>query len=456
MPRAFLMTGANERRFGGLPPFRLVNMMAEETPTDQGGVCLQSRPGLDEDYSVGTGPVTGIFHQPGLFSGDVLTVSGGKLYRGTALVGSILGDGPVSFASSLAEVVIAAGAGMYSYDGTTLVAVSFPDVANVTAVAYIAGYFIAARSGTGRFYWSAVNDGTSWDGNDFANAESSADALLDIKIVNEEVWLIGQDTIEPWRPNASVDPPFFRLEGRIVPKGVMATGCARALDNTLYWPGDAGIVYRASSVPIRVSNNAIEERLRVATEVSAFAFYWEGHAFYCIRMDDEVQAYDAATSQWHNLSTIGQDRYLANCAENVGTEPYFGSHDDGKVFRWSGFADADGPLERRFCVAVPVDGGTLEIDEIALLLNPGSTEFLTGDYTNPIIEMRRSRDGGRTWSDWQQEQLGRQGEYRKRPRWRRCGSFDAPGALFEFRVTDPVPLRVSAAVVNQGDGDRSR
>lgn len=454
--RAYLMVGANVRRFGDMPPFQLTNMFAEQTPTDKGGVTLQSRPGLLESYAVGVGPVTGIFQQPGLFNGDILTVSGGELYRGTSLVGAIAGTGPVSFASSLAEVVITAGGGLYSYDGTTLAAVTFPDGANVTAVAYLAGYFIAARAETGRFYWSAVNDGTSWDGSDFANAESSADALLDIKIVNEEVWLIGQDTIEPWRPNASVDPPFFRLDGRIVSKGVMATGCARSLDNTLFWPGDAGIVYRASSTPQRVSNNAIEERLRQATEVSAFAFYWEGHAFYGLRMDDEVHCIDAATSEWHDLSSLGLDRYVVGCVENFGTEPYFGSNVDGKVFTWGGFSDDGGPMERRFCAAVPVDGGTLEIDEIALNLNPGNTPFVAGDYINPIIEMRRSRDGGRTWSDWLQERLGEQGRYRTRPRWRAQGSFDAPGALFEFRVTDPVPLRVSAVVVNEGNGDRSR
>lgn len=454
--RAFLMVGANARRFGNLPPFRLVNMFAEQTPTDSGGVTLQSRPGFVASYTVGSGPVTGIFHQPGLFNGDILTVSGGLLYRDTLPIGAINGTGPVSFASSLAEVLICAGGSLYSYDGAALTVVAFPDGANVTAVAYIAGYFIALRANTGRFYWSAVNDGTSWDGNDFANAESSADYLVDVKIVNEEIWLIGQDTIEPWRPNGGVDPPFFRLEGRIVPKGAPMTGVSRFLDNTLFWVGDAGIVYRASGVPQRVSNFAIEERLRVATERLAFCFYWEGHSFYGLRIDDETHCYDAATGEWHELSSLGLDRYQVQCAENVGAEPYFGSYFDGVVRQWSAFADDDGPMERRFTAALPIDGGTQEVDEIALILNPGNTPYLTGPYTDPIIQMRTSRNGGRTWSDWRNANLGEQGHYRIRPRFRRCGSFDAPGALFEFRVTDPVPLRVSAVVINEAGGDRSR
>ncbi|MGH8678699.1 MAG: packaged DNA stabilization protein, partial [Burkholderiales bacterium] len=371
MPRAFISIGANVRRFGNLPPLALVNMFAEATPTDQGGVALQSRPGLSQSYEVGSGPVTGIFQQPGLFNGDILTVSDGNLYRGTTLVGAIVGSGPVSFASSLAEVVITAGSTLYSYDGTTLSAVAFPDGASVTAVAYLSGYFIAARADTGRFYWSAVNDGTTWDALDFANAESSADALRDIKVVNEELWLIGQDTIEPWRPNASVDPPFFRLEGRIITKGVMATGCARALDNTLFWPGDAGVVFRASGVPQRVSNHAIEERLKVATDVLGFAFYWEGHGFYGLRIDDECHLFDVASGEWTTFSTLGLDSYNVLCAENVATVPYFGGHDDGTIWVWDGFADGASQLERRFTVGVPIDGGTFAIDDISLTVNCG-------------------------------------------------------------------------------------
>jgi hypothetical protein len=48
------------------------------------------------------------------------------------------------------------------------------------------------------------------------------------------------------------------------------------------------------------------------------------------------------------------------------------------------------------------------------------------------------------------------GQYRKRLEWRSLGSFEDPGALFEFRVTDPVPWRISGAYYNEDGGGRSR
>ena len=97
-------------------------------------------------------------------------------------------------------------------------------------------------------------------------------------------------------------------------------------------------------------------------------------------------------------------------------------------------------------------GGAVPVDMIELECNPGSA---SGDL-DPQIEVRSSRDGGHTFGMYRTASLGAQGERRKRPRWRRFGFFDAPGALFDFRLTDACPLRVSAVLVNEPASGRSR
>jgi hypothetical protein len=52
--------------------------------------------------------------------------------------------------------------------------------------------------------------------------------------------------------------------------------------------------------------------------------------------------------------------------------------------------------------------------------------------------------------------IGAQGQYRARPQWRRQGLFDPPGAMFEFRCTDPVDFTVSGVSINEPGGGRSR
>jgi hypothetical protein len=93
---------------------------------------------------------------------------------------------------------------------------------------------------------------------------------------------------------------------------------------------------------------------------------------------------------------------------------------------------------------------------VTLWANTGATPVLSGQGSNPLIEMRYSRDQGKTWSLWLPASLGAEGQYRVRADWRRLGMFDLPGALFEFRCTDPVPLRISAVKVNAAGGGRSR
>jgi hypothetical protein len=77
---------------------------------------------------------------------------------------------------------------------------------------------------------------------------------------------------------------------------------------------------------------------------------------------------------------------------------------------------------------------------------------MVGQGSDPIIEMRYSRDAGQTWSNWYPGFLGKIGEYRARAIWRRLGLFDFPGAMFDFDCTDPVSLRISDVNVNDGGG----
>ena len=89
-----------------------------------------------------------------------------------------------------------------------------------------------------------------------------------------------------------------------------------------------------------------------------------------------------------------------------------------------------------------------------LTVEVGTTPFLTGEYTNPTLEMRPSDDAGNTWGEWEGEELGGQGDYDKRVEYRALGMFADPGMLFQFRVTDPVSVRFSNIEINAPKGGR--
>jgi hypothetical protein len=451
MPSILYGRSAYRRENGSLPEFRLINMFVEQTPSAETGTTLLSRPGLTDVSTVGVGPVEGVFSQPGTFGGDLFTVTGNVLYRGDTELGPITGSGPVSWAASGTEVLVTRGGPVYSYNGTNLANAGFVGLSsnNVTSIAFLAGLFVAVEAGSHRWFWSGVNNGRSWDVLDFASAESAPDTLLDSKAVGPYLFLLGQKTIEVWTPGGPVEVPFSRIEGRLYRKGVISTGCADEQDNALTVIGSDGIVYRIADVPQRISDHGIEERIEESASARAFTFIYEGHNFFCIRLDEGTWAYDAATGQWCELQSFGRDNFRAQCATMVDRAVVLGDDETGTIWGFSGHQDGADPLIRLFTAAFPVKGGSVFVDNLVLISNPGSTPFLIGQGSDPLVEIRASRTQGRTWGTWRATSLGQQGRYASQPVSRRWGTYGRPGAMFEIRTSDPVPFRVTDVLVNE-------
>lgn len=452
MPDLFYGLGAYARERGNLPELPVVNMTVEQSPSAERGVVLQSRPGLELDSEVGPGPIAGIFRKDGAFGGDRFVVSGGALYRNAKRIGAISGSGPVTFTASPDKLLVARSGSLHSYNGTTLTTEALPDAGKVAAVAYIAGYEIATIAGTNKFFFRQYTE-TSFDGLDFANASNEPDRLLDAIVIDDQVAFFGSETVEFWFKTGDATAPLQPVSGRVFEKGLYSTGAATRFDNTLAWVSNEGIVYIAANVPQRISDNGIEERIARSETVRVFSFFFEGIEYLVLRLDSSTWILSAASRQWSEFTSYNQPNWRACCAI---TGPIFGDAYSGKLWRYSdGHRDDGGPLERRFRAAIPISGAAT-IQNLRLVANVGETPDLVGVYADPIVEMRTSRDAARTFSGWRATKLGEQGKYRTRVEWRRCGMFDDPGMVAEFRVTDPVPFRVSSVKANEPGGGRGR
>jgi hypothetical protein len=458
-----------QRDNGNMPRLRLVNMVAEPSPTTNDGIVLLSRLPLAEHATRGTGPVWGIFQQAGTFGGDTFVVSGTQLYREGTLLGSIPGTGPVRFAASNDEVVVVRieGGNAYSYNGTNLAAIALPNgdrpVTGFRSVAFVANLFIfvAVTDGTvpGHYwFWSAIGDARTIDDLDFASAESEADDLLDVVAINDNILLLGQTSGEFWRLTGALNLPFARVSQRGTGRGVIAGCCAEPMDNTVLWVGNDRKVYRMAEVAQRVSNHGIEERIRASTSWRTFQYDFEGHQYFCVRLDTETLTLDLSSNEWPELATYGRTNFAGQCAVTINGTPYFGDDTLGKVWTFGAFGTADagaGAFERLFMAGVPLQQGGMIVSNLLVDANAGATPLDTGPGADPRLEMAFSRDGGRTYGTWRETKLGAKGEYRRQARYGACGSFGPPGAMFKFRCTENVPLRISAVRVNESLAGRS-
>jgi len=447
--------GTFRRERGSFVPWRQKNCLLEPTPTDEKQYNLLSRPPLVEAYDWGEGPVYGTFQRDGLFNGDLFAVSGNELYRDGDLIGTIEGGGPVMWAGGNAELVLTRGTIAYSYNGIDLEAIEMPDDFNVRSVNWIAGWFFFLRDGSGRFYWSELNDGRTVDALSFANAESSQDNVLDILKVGDLFWMLGAASGEAWILTGEPELPVTRVAQRTLERGVRDTGCAREVESTVFFVSNDGMVCQIQDAAVRVSESGLEELIENSLLCETFYFTYQGKALFCLRLDGGTFGLDLSLqNQPIELGTYGRTHWAPKCAVNIGAKVYFGDDATGTIWTFGGEDATDSGetlMERIFTAGMPVQSQPVSVFNVIVDGNTGSTKRTdpAEEAANPVMEMRAMRDGGKTFGPWKAARWGAQGDYGRRSRFGACGMFAPPGFLAEFKLLPCIPLRVASVKANE-------
>ncbi len=448
--------GSFQRRASRMPELRLLNCypeIVEQTPV------LIGRPALVAHSTVGTGPVRGVYSEDGVFSGDVFAVSGGSLFRDATSIGAIAGGDRAFFAASSSLLLALGGGLIHAYNGTALTVVAFPDSAPVVWIGRLGGYFLAIRGNDSqRFYWST--DGLTWNALDFASAERRPDPLIGGLVIGDELWLFGTKTVEFFYQTTDTDAPFQRIAGRAYQRGCAARDTIALHDNAATWVGDNRIVFRGGAVPERISTHSIEERLEAEDvgNLRAWAFTWSGHEFYCLTIGAQgTFVYDPATQQWGEWGSYGLDYWRAHVGTTASGQIICGDAVNGNLYTLSDDVSLDGSgiIVREFAAILPTDQ-PVACYSLTIEAAVGATASLSGQGANPQVEMRYSDDYGNTWGPWEAVSLGAQGEYRVRPQWNGLGLVDAPGRVFQFRLADPAPWRITRVGINDNLKGKAR
>lgn len=447
MPALAYARGAYER--SDLPELEVVNQYAEVVPAEVDGrqgfdIVLIGRPGLARHSEVGTGPIRGLFSQPGALGGDLFAVSGSALYRAGSSLGAIGGSGLVQMAATPGDLLVANGIGLSVYDGTALTAINFPDGAGVAGVAYLAGYSLAIRTGTRRIYFTL--DPLEWDGLDYFAAEQDTAPVLGIAILREQLWVFTERTVEVFLPSGDPDAPFQRLEGQFYDRGCLTGDSIAKMDNTLFWVGEDRKVYRADQTPLKVSNDGIDERLArsLPGDIRAWPYPWGGHVFYTMRTAEGTFAYDAATREWHEAESLGRNTWRAHVGIEWRGNVLAGDDETGTIWRLNDEQLSDDGIAISRRVTAVVGNAPQFLDNIHVSAATGQAPTYGAA---PVLERRISRDRGATWSSWAPRSLGDRGQRRARAVWLRNGLADEHSVI-EFRVTDSTPWRFSSVRYN--------
>lgn len=178
------------RERGSFPELPVINMFAEQTPTE-GAYSLISRPGLGTSFVTNVAPVDQIFQNDGVLGGGIFSAAGAKLYSGSDLLSSFTSAGHVTLLGFNSQLIVAAGGPLYAWNGVSMAAITTPDDFNVISAAVAASRLVVLKENSSTFYWSDVLSNTI-DALSFATTENAADINLDIIFQGDRLIIFGR------------------------------------------------------------------------------------------------------------------------------------------------------------------------------------------------------------------------------------------------------------------------
>ena len=425
---------------------RLVNLYAEALPpSSRSQVVLYGTPGTALLVELPTFPVLGLWKMDGILYAVTPTNLYSVASNGAYVdLGEVEMNGYVSMATNGMDLCMVDGTKGYHYsvsDGIEEFIGGGWYPANT--VTYQDGYFIFNRADTGQFFISNLLS-TELDALDYATAEGSPDDTLAVISDHRELWLFGTDSIEVWYNSGDVDFPFERMQGAFIERGAIAPGSVSKRDNSVFWLGDDGIVYRANGyIPLRVSTHAVESDIGAGEKSDAFSYTYaqDGHSFYVITFPTQKKTwcYDISIGLWHEREHIQWGRHHSNCYSKCYGHDLVGDFQNGMIYMldMEALADVDEDI-RRLAVSPPIDYGRVRASMHSFEFEMEVGDALPGD--DPQAMLRWSDDGGKKHSNEHWASIGKTGEGLTRVKWNRLGDFRK--RQMELTITGKIPVAI--------------
>jgi hypothetical protein len=431
--------------------------------------ALFGSPGTQTFGSTGIG----ISRGAAVMGQDYYVVVGSVLYEfdrfgNTFTRGTIDGTERVTTANNGEKLVIVVPGGKaYQYNETPKTLVEITDVNFQTSdtVVYKDGYFIFTTSDGKQFFNSNLSTGSSddlvFDALDFGTAEESPDSIVAVHVSHNQLFLLGEWTIEVFQNVAGAGFPFQRIEGAALEKGAHSKYSVIQWEGFFYFIGgginERSAVWKASAgQTAKVSTDAIDNELQkfARDEISeSFSFTYSigGHAFVgftirSVNIPSKTFVFNVTASMlsgslvWSELQSGTSDNsWRANSVNNVFDKLLVSDSLDGRI----GYLDADTydeygePISRIKTTSPLYAGGeSFVVNELELVMESG-VGIKEGQGSEPVINMSYSEDGAKTWSSQFQRGIGKIGEYARRQVWRKQG-YTLFSRVFRFSMTDPV------------------
>lgn len=435
---------------------RHLNLYAEHSD-DKASIVFYGTPGTTLRKSLGDTPVRGWIAVASLY----YVVHRGTLYSlnnaGTATSLGTLNttSGRVDMAYDGTLILMVDGTNGYTYNiGTATFAqvldADFPNGARTCD--WLDGQFIVDDGEADQFFISP--DGTSWDAQDFATAESNPDGLVRVFSDNGEVILAGENTTEFWGSTGGADLPFLPIKGSTQEFGLAArwslckfnSGLAALMKSSM---GQVQVMFIQGYVPKPISSQEMDSIINgysTVSDATAFGYMLGGHPMLQINFPSAGTSwlFDASTGLWSPLEYgLGGGRHRGEMHLDFLNKPLIADYENGNIYEFSPTTYTDnGTAIVRELIGRHVfkSGNEVTIDQLYVDMETG-VGLSSGQGSDPQAMLQISVDNGHTWGNELWVTMGAIGNYLVRAVWRRLGM--ALDWTFKLRITDPVKVVIT-------------
>ena len=335
-------------------------------------------------------------------------------------------------------------------------------------VVFLDTFFVFNRPKTDQFYislslvnFTLLTTGTSFDPLDIAAKSGSADPIVAILVVHQNLWLIGALTTEIWIGTGAADFFFQQIQGAYIDHGCAAPYSACNQDVLTFWLMEdrqgKGIIMQGAGLDVsEISTPYIVAQIQsysVINDAIGFCFQTADHAFYALIFPtaDKAWLYDLSSKQWcewNYLTNTGElIRPRANCAMFWNGMNIVGDYQNGQILQldFNTFTDVGQPIYReRTFPHMLEDGDRVSYKQFIASMQVGTANPAEPDIDFPVT-LEFSDDGGVTYGEPLEQSLGHGGEYLTQPSWWRLGT--ARDRVFKLSWSAPFKTALNGAFV---------
>lgn len=409
----------------------------------------------------------------GNFSQDGLTVSviGSGLYHvdlsvpALYRIGTLANDGaPVSFACNGQggnQLAICTGGELKILNTQTLVlspSVVLPLTNTPQVVRYMDGYFLLTEKNTIRVWFSALEDGTSWNALDFFAVSLQSSNVVGIEVLADRLWVFQTQTSVVYYDTGDSDNPFQPYPSTVMQEGAVSPWAIGVIGETIVWlsqdnQGHGRLVQATTPAPQRVSTPAIEYSLAQAETLltsEMLAYEQQGHAFFALTAPNLTDVgwtwcYDDVEKGWHRRASWNPItgtflRWRARGLCQTDGMLVVGDYANGNLYvlDLDTYAEHDVLLPwERTAPYISAENQILVMDQIELGVEAG-VGLPSGQGSDPTCWLALSDDGARTFGPPDPVTYGQQSDYGDRCLWTRCGQAFAGKLVARISGSDPV------------------